>query len=435
MATAVTQQQQSTSNRWWRVVGGLSMNLALGSLYAWSLFVPQLQKDADFKGYAPTDYALTFTIAVFVFALTFVVAGRIQDKKGPFICSLIGGILVSIGFFMSASAHSLTALYIWFGVVGGLGNGFGYATPIPVMAKWFPDRRGLAVGLAVAGYGGGSAIFGKLALNYLIPAYGWRSTFQILGGIFFVMTMIGAFLLKNPPAGYRPAGWTPAPATAKAAATTYEFTPAETLKTPAFYFMWIAYALGCAAGLMVISQLVPFFVSSLKGTGMDPKVVAGLAGTAFIVGAVGNAAGRILSGWMSDALGRINVLRLMIAISMISMPILYLVGGNVTLLFVAIFVIYWCYGTQLSVNGSAAADFWGTKNAGINYGMLFTAWGCAGILGPMIGAKLLAATKSFKAPFYAAAVMAAVALVCELLAKRPTAPEAELKPAAATARS
>ncbi len=436
MATAVTQQQEAHLSRWWRVVGGLSMNLALGSLYAWSLFVPQFQKDAEFKGYAPTAYALTFTIAVFVFALTFVAAGRIQDKKGPFICSALGGILVSIGFFMSAYAHSLTALYVWFGVVGGLGNGFGYATPIPVMAKWFPDKRGLAVGLAVAGYGGGSAIFGKLALNYLIPAYGWRPTFQILGAIFFVMTMIGAFLLKNPPAGYRPAGWTPAPATAKAAATTYEFTPGETLKTPAFYLMWVAYALGCSAGLMVISQLVPFFVSSLKSTGMDPKVVAGLAGTAFIVGAVGNASGRILSGWMSDAMGRINVLRLMIAISVVAMPALYLVGGNVLLLFVSIFVIYWCYGTQLSVNGSAAADFWGTKNAGINYGMLVTAWGCAGIIGPMIGAKLLASTKSFKAPFYAAAAMAGVALVCELLAKRPAVPEAaEIKAAAATARS
>jgi MFS family permease len=186
---------------------------------------------------------------------------------------------------------------------------------------------------------------------------------------------------------------------------------------------------------MVISQLVPFFVSSLKGTGMDAKVVAGLAGTAFIVGAVGNAAGRILSGWMSDAIGRINVLRLMIAISMVAMPILYAVGGSVTLLFVSIFVIYWCYGTQLSVNGSAASDFWGTKNAGINYGMLFTAWGCAGILGPMIGAKLLASTKSFKAPFYAAAGMALVALICELLAKRPAVPaEVELKAAAAPAR-
>lgn len=434
MATAVTQQPYTGISRWWRVVGGLSMNLALGSLYAWSMFVPQFRKDPEFKDFSAPQFALTFTIAVVVFALTFVVAGRIQDKKGPFICSIIGGLLVSLGFFMTGQAHSLTALYVWFGVVGGLGNGFGYCTPIPVMAKWFPDRRGLAVGLAVAGYGGGSAVFGKLGLNYLIPAYGWRTTFAILGGIFLVMTMIGAFLLKNPPAGYRPAGWTPAPA-AKASATTYEFTPAETLRTPTFYFMWLAYALGCSAGLMVISQLVPFFTESLKNSGMAAPAITAAAGTAFIVGAVGNAAGRILSGWMSDALGRINVLRLMIAISAIAMPILWLVGGNLFMLFVVIFVVYWCYGTQLSVNGSTASDFWGTKNAGINYGMLFTSWGVAGIIGPMVGAALRKSSGSFKSPFYVAAGLAVVALVCELLAKKPATPAtSEVKAAAAPAR-
>ncbi|MFB3917730.1 MAG: OFA family MFS transporter [Terriglobales bacterium] len=436
MATSQAQiQSQPGISRWWRVVGGLSMNLALGSLYAWSMFVPQFMKDPDFKGKTPADYALTFTIAVVVFALTFVVGGRIQDKKGPFVCSVLGGVLVSVGFFMSGHAHSLEALYVWFGVVGGLGNGFGYCTPIPVMAKWFPDRRGLAVGLAVAGYGGGSAIFGKLGLNYLIPAYGWRHTFEILGGIFLVMTMIGAFLLKNPPAGYKPAGWTPAPAS-KAAATTYEFTPAETLRTPTFYFMWIAYALGCAAGLMVITQLVPFFLESLKNAGMAPAAAAGAAGTAFIVGAAGNALGRILSGAMSDAIGRINVLRLMIAISMVSMAVLYKAGGSLMPLFVVIFVVYWCYGTQLSVNGSACSDFWGTKNAGLNYGMLFTAWGVAGVIGPMVGATLRKSTGSFQAPFYVAAALSAVALVAELLAKRPAVPAHAGSPAAerATAR-
>jgi MFS family permease len=137
------------------------------------------------------------------------------------------------------------------------------------------------------------------------------------------------------------------------------------------------------------------------------------------VGASGNAAGRILSGWMSDALGRLNVLRLMIAISMIAMPILYHVGNNVTLLYITVFVVYWCYGTQLSVNASTTSDFWGTKNAGINYGLLFTAWGVAGIIGPRIGGRLFDKFHNYQAAFYWAAGLAAVALVCELLAKRP----------------
>ena len=415
MANANIESGTPGISRWWRVVGGMSMNLALGSLYAWSVFVAPLEKEFGWKRAQTSN---VFTIAVVVFALTFIVAGRLQDKFGPLWVSLTGGLLVSLGFFLCAYTHSLNYLYVCVGVIGGLGNGFGYATPIPVMAKWFPDKRGLAVGLAVGGYGGGSAIFGPLANLKLIPAYGVHTTFMILGAIFLVMTVIGALLLRNPPAGYRPAGWAPAPA-AKAAATTHEFSPSEVLHTPAFYFMWIAYALGTSAGLMVISQLVPFGKS------------VGIPGTALItmslvVAAIGNAAGRILSGWMSDALGRLNVLRLMIAISMIAMPILYQVGGNVALLYTTVFVVYWCYGTQLSVNGSTASDFWGTKNAGMNYGMLFTAWGVAGIIGPRIAGVLFDKYKNYQMAFYSAAVLAAVALICELAAKRPAAPEGRL---------
>lgn len=398
-------------SRWWRVVGGLSMNLALGSLYAWSVFVAPLEKEFGWKR---ADTSQVFTWAVVVFAISFILAGRLQDKLGPFWVSITGGLLVSLGFFLCAFTTSLTYLIVCFGVLGGIGNGFGYATPIPVMAKWFPDRRGLAVGLAVAGYGGGSAIFGPLANLKLIPTYGWRTTFEILGAIFFVMTMVGAFLLKNPPVGYKPAGWTPAPAS-KSAATTYEFKPGEVVATPTFYFMWIAYALGTSAGLMVISQLVPF----AKSQGVSS---AALATMGLFVGAIGNASGRILSGWMSDTLGRLNVLRLMIAISAIAMPVLYAVGANVTLLYVVVFVVYWCYGTQLSVNASTTSDFWGTKNAGINYGLLFTAWGVAGIIGPRIGGVLFDKYKNYKYAFYTAAVLAVIALLSELAAKRPQAP-------------
>ncbi|MBZ5721825.1 MAG: OFA family MFS transporter [Acidobacteriia bacterium] len=399
-------------NRWWRVVGGLSMNMALGTLYAWSVFVAPLEKEFQ---WTRSQTSAAFTIAVAVFALTFIAAGRLQDKFGPFWVSVTGGVLVSLGFFLCAYTQSLTWLYVCFGVIGGLGNGFGYATPIPVMAKWFPDKRGLAVGLAVGGYGGGSAIFGPLASKVLIPSYGWRATFMILGGLFFVMTLVGSYLLKNPPTGYRPAGWTPAPATAKAAATTYEFTPGQVLRTPTFYFMWVAYALGASAGLMVISQLVPF----AKSQGIASDLLATMT---LVVAAVGNAGGRILSGWLSDALGRLNVLRLMIAISIFAMPLLYLAGTNVTLLYAMVFVVYWCYGTQLSVNASTTSDFWGTRNAGINYGLLFTAWGVAGIIGPRIAGQLFDKFNNYQAAFYTAAVLSAVAFFLELLARRPATP-------------
>jgi OFA family oxalate/formate antiporter-like MFS transporter len=399
-------------NRWWRIVGGLCMNLALGAVYAWSIFVAPLEKEFGWKR---ADVSTVFTILVFVFGLTFIAGGRLQDKNGPFWISVTAAMLNALGFFMCAFTNSLAWMYFWLGVVAATGQGFGYATPIPVMSKWFPDKRGLAVGLAVAGYGGGSAIFGPLGGSWLIPTYGWRTTFMVFGVIFFGMTMVGAFLLKNPPSGWRPEGWIPAQAS-KAAASKYDFTPTEVLRTPGFYLLWIAYALGTSAGLMVISQLVPFARS--RG------IPLGLATTAIFVGAAGNACGRIFSGWLSDTIGRLNTLRLMIGISILAMPVLYHVGASVGALYVLVFAVYYCYGTQLSVNASTAADFWGTRNVGANYGLLFTAWGVAGIIGPIIGGRLFDTYKDYQAAFYTAAVICTIALVSEVLARRPVEPVA-----------
>ncbi len=400
-------------NRWWRVAGGMSMNLALGSLYAWSVFVAPLEREF---GWTRADTSQVYTWAIVVFALSFVLAGRVQDRYGPSRVSLIGCVFLTVGFLLCARTTSLTYLISCFGILVGIGNGFGYATPIPVMAKWFPDKRGLAVGLAVGGYGAGSAIFGPLANLWLIPSYGWRTTFTVLGVVFFVMTFIGALLLKNPPPSYRPAGWKPV-AASKSPATNYEFTPGQMLRTRAFYLLWVAYALGASAGQMVISQLVPFARSMAIPS-------AALQTLTLIVAASGNAGGRILSGWMSDALGRLNVLRLMLAVSAIAMPLLYWSGSNVVLLYTMVFVVYWCYGTQLSVNASTAADFWGTKNAGINYGLLFTAWGVAGIIGPRIGGTLFDLNKNYQAAFYWAGILAVISFVCALMARRPAPPEA-----------
>ena len=178
--------------------------------------------------------------------------------------------------------------------------------------------------------------------------------------------------------------------------------------------MWIAYALGASAGLLVISQLVPF--ARHKG------IATAAASAALFVGAAGSVAGRTLSGWMSDSLGRLNVLRLMIGISIVAMPLLSILGESVAGLFVMVFIVYWCFGTLLSVNASTAADFWGTKNAGINYGILYSAYGVAGVIGPRIGSLLFDNYHNYQAAFNAAAVLSAVALVSELLARRPAAP-------------
>jgi MFS transporter, OFA family, oxalate/formate antiporter len=391
-------------NRWLPVVGGILMNLALGSLYAWSVFVPPLEREF---GWRRADTSWVYTIAIVTFALTFVAAGRIQDLKGPKICAFLGGLLVSGGFFLSSYTSSLLFLYVTFGVVVGLGNGFGYATPIPVASKWFPDKRGLVVGLMVGGYGAGSALLGPLALR-LISNVGWRPTFQILGVVFFVMTMIGTALLKNPPAGYRPPNWQPL----SGVATSADYSTGEMLATPTFYLMWVAYCLGTTAGQMAISQLVPFAGSAGLGA---------LASTLVLpVSASGNAGGRILSGWMSDRFGRLPTLKTMILISAAAMPALVLWRQVPALFFILVAVVYWCYGTQLSVFASTTADFYGTRNLGLNYGVLFTAWGAAGILGPAIAGRAFDRFGDYRVAFFSAGVLALMALASLAVAKAPT---------------
>ena len=400
-------------NRWLPVVGGVCMNLALGTLYAWSVFVLPLEQEF---GWTRAETSWTFTIAVVTFAASFIWAGRIQDMRGPRICAAIGGVLVGAGFVLSSFTTSLWQLYVMFGLVVGLGNGFGYATPVPVASKWFPDKRGLVVGIMVGGYGAGSAIFGPMATS-LIGSVGWRSTFQILGALFFVMGMIGAWLLENPPAGYVPPGWTPPQTGAAAQGVKRDYLPSEMVRTKTFALLWVAYCLGVTAGLMVISQLVPFALAA--------GLSAAAATFAITIGAVGNAGGRILSGWLSDTLGRLTTLRVMVLVSALSMPALFIFRESVLWFYVLAMVVYWCYGTQLSVFASTTADFFGTRNLGMNYGLLFSAWGVAGFLGPWIGGQVFDTFGDYRYAFYAGAVLALVSLGALALARPPESEPAE----------
>lgn len=394
-------------NRWLPVVGGVLMNLALGSLYAWSVFVLPLEQEF---GWTRAETSWVFTIAVVCFAASFVLAGRIQDRRGPRVCAAIGGTLVGCGFLLASLTTSLWFLLLTFGVVLGIGNGFGYATPIPVASKWFPDKRGLVVGLMVGGYGGGSAIFGPVATS-LIESVGWRATFQILGVLFFAMGMVGTWLLKNPPAGYQPPGWQPSHSGPTAQRSTRDYSTADMLRTPTFYALWLAYCFGATAGLMTISQLVPF----ARAAGLG----AAAATLAISIGAFGNAGGRILSGWLSDTFGRLTTLRLMVLLSAVAMPAMFALRENAVLFYVLVAIVYWCYGTQLSVFASTTADFYGTRNLGMNYGLLFTAWGTAGIVGPILAARVFDAFGDYRYAFNAAGVLALLAFGLLVLARTP----------------
>ena len=395
-------------NRWHAVVGGVLMNLALGVIYAWSVFVAPFE--ADF-GWTRTQVSVVFTIAILSVGSWFVVAGFLQDRFGPRPVAAFGGVLYALGFFLASQTESLLWLYVTFGALAGAGNGFGYAIPIPVCSKWFPDRRGLAVGLVVGGYGAGSGIYGPLAREVLIPAYGWQGTMRISALVFLVMTLAAAWLLRNPPAGWRPPAAAPAAGgAAPPAPAARDFTTGEMVRTPTFYLLWVAYCLGSAAGLMVISQLVPVG----QAAGLGAAAALGLT-----IGAVGNTGGRVLSGWMSDTFGRLNTLRLMVLISAAALPLFYLFAGQVALFYVLLAVIYYCYGTLLSVFASTCADFYGTRHMGVNYGLLFSAWGVAGIVGPVIAGRVFDAYGDYRLAFYLAAGLSVVALIALACARPP----------------
>jgi MFS transporter, OFA family, oxalate/formate antiporter len=398
-------------NRWLPVVGGVTMNMALGTFYAMSVFMLPLEKEF---GWTRAQTSWVTTIGVVMLTAWFVVAGLVQDAKGPRAVAAIGGVLFSLGLFLASYTDSLTTFYLTAGVITGTGSGFGYVVPTAVGAKWFPDKRGLVVGLMVGGYGAGSGVFGPIASS-LIDRIGWRSTFQIMALLFFAMTMIATWLIRNPPAGYVPQGWNPATASG-AARGGADVKASEMVRTQTFWALWIAYCLGTTAGTMVISQLVPFARAAGHSTA--------IAAFALTVGAIGSASGRVFSGWLSDHLGRLNTIRTLVLVSALAMPALFALRENVVTFYALLWVVYYCYGTQLSVYASTSADFYGTRNVGFNYGLLLTAWGVAGILGPFLGGRVFVATGEYRWAFFAAAALSLAALGTLLLAKNPHAPAA-----------
>lgn len=390
-------------NRWLPVVGGLLMNMALGTFYAVSAFMLPLEQEF---GWTRDQTSWVATIGIVMIASWYVVAGLLYDRHGPRLVATIAGVLFSLGFFLASYTQSLVMFYLAFGVCVGTGNGFGFVVPTSVGSKWFPDKRGLIIGLMVSGYGAGSGVFGPLATS-LIEDVGWRATLRIFAGLFFVMTMAAAYLLRNPPAGYRPAGWHP---TATQSGRV-DVPAAQMVRTRTFWALWVAYCLGTTAGTMVISQLVPFARSAGHS--------AAIAAFAITVGAIGNASGRLFSGWLSDHFGRLNTLRTMLLVSAVAVPLLFVARENVTFFYLLLAVVYYCYGTQLSVYATTSADFYGTKNVGFNYGLLFLSWGVAGILGPFLGGSVYVLTGEYRWAFFLAGAVTLVALGSLFLARNP----------------
>lgn len=411
-------------NRWLVVVGALIVQMCLGAIYAWSVFVNPLKEG----GFSTTQTQVIFSLALASFALTMIFAGRWQDKVGPRKVAITGGIVLGLGYILAAiTGGSFLAIALFIGLVGGAGIGLGYVCPIAAGVKWFPDKRGLITGLAVAGFGGGAWLFAKVA-SYFIASVGVLQTFLYLGIIFMVAAVLGSLVLVNPPEGYKPEGWNPQKATVKntgktvkakrsvsksinAAKDKIDYTWKEMLKTPQFWLLWVMFTFAATAGLMVIGNLKPF--------GTFSGLTAAMAGSAVGILALFNAAGRITWGWASDRIGRSKAMLIMFILQGIMMLFLMKMGSTPLTLGIAAAWVGFNFGGNFALFPSATADYFGTKNMGMNYGFVFTSYGIAGIIGPILGGAVFDATGSYLYAFIPAGILCLIAAVLSFFTKAP----------------
>jgi OFA family oxalate/formate antiporter-like MFS transporter len=373
------------SKRWLIAIAAIVMQLCLGTVYAWSVFKKPFMTA---HGWGETETQVTFMICIGMIGISAAFGGTLVDKKGPKFVATIGGILFGIGTLLAGLADaigSIWLLYLGFGFIAGLGNGFGYITPIATLIRWFPDKRGLVTGLAVMGFGGGAFFMGKIAPPMVI-SMGLANTFYIWGVIFLVLVPLAAQLYKNPPKGWLPAGFTPK-ATGVSAAQSFTFD--EAVKTPQWWMLWTMLFLNVSAGLGLISQLSPMAQDVIKKT--DPTLTgAALAlagGSILAYASIFNGLGRLLWAWTSDAIGRKNVFIIMFITQAILYVLLPQIDNRLIFTVVACYLLA-CFGGGFATMPAFAADSFGPGYIGKVYGIMLTAWGTAGIVGPLVFAQI-----------------------------------------------
>ncbi len=409
--------EERPANRILFPVLGILMNLCMGNLYAWSVFRIPLQKEF---GWSAFDATIPFSVSIGAFAVGMVLAGRWQDKAGPKPVAITGGLLFGAGWALSALMGStLLGLNIAFGVLGGVGIGFAYVTPIATTVKWWPDKRGLMTGLVVMGFGAG-AFIGGIGGPLLVASTGPLNTLGILGIVFGIVVAGCGSLLRNPPAGYRPAGWTPPAPAPGAKAVKYDYTGGEMVGTGAFWMLWVAYLISAGVGLVVISQASPIGQEMAKLT----PVVAGGALT-FL--ALFNGAGRPGFGWISDTIGRKNAWMLVFAFHLISLFLILPNASSFGIYVAGLGFVGFAFGGTLALMPAFTADYFGTKNLGVNYGWLFSAYGVAGVVQPLYAARLRGLVDSWATIFYYLAGACILGLICAALVRAPAPKEAVAK--------
>ncbi len=374
------------------------VQFALGAIYSYGFILTPMQKYLDplstlFDGSTRKMMGLLpFAFGLLFFALFMIPAGRWQDKKGPKIVAITGSVIVLAGMILSSvvalypSGGSIWGMVATFGMIGGAGIGFAYVCPIACATKWFPDKIGLINGLAVAGFGAGSILF-NFIYYFMIPTSPFSqlnlsSGLLTCGIIMGAMGLVGSFILQNPPAGYKPAGWNPPTPKAGTKAPIESWTTQEMVRTPTFYMIWGMYVMSAICGLMVIGNFKDYGVSFDSALGPVSVYILAIAG-------VCNAVGRIAWGKVSDKLGRLKTLKLLFIVQAAAM-LLFTIPSIATW---AIFgnLVYFCFGGNLALFPATTREYYGAKYMGLNYAVVFTAYGVAGILGALLAGPVIAA--------------------------------------------
>lgn len=395
-----------TKNRWLIALSAVAIHLSIGSAYAYSVFKRPL---ADTLGWSSTETSLAFTLAIVFLGLSAALFGPFVERKGPRISALVAAVLFSAGHVISGfgvGAGSLIVFYLGYGVVGGIGLGIGYISPVSTLVSWFPDRRGLATGMAVLGFGAGALVASPVAAR-LIVALGVPQTFFILGAAFIVLMATGASYIEKPPPGWKPATL----ANGKKPRTLVledlgQLTSREALQTPRFWLLWVMMFINISAGIKLISVASPLAQDQVGMTAVAAAAIVGLMG-------LFNGGGRI--GWaaLSDYVGRGNVFILFFAVQLVAF--LLLPGTTDPLLFqVLLFTVLTMYGGGFAMLPAFIGDLFGTRQLAAIHGLLLTAWSMAGIVGPMLVAYIVDRTGSYALSFYLFAGLLGVALVTSL---------------------
>jgi len=377
-------------NRWFVVLGAIMIQLALGAIYAWSVFTPELVK----AGWTKAQTQTVFSTGLFFFAIVMVIAGRIMPKYGPRKVAMSGGFVLGSGYLLAGllGGTDFISLLIFIGIIGGTGIGLAYVVPIAVGMRWFPDKKGLITGLAVAGFGFGATLWVKLAGSWgnLIALYGLSTTFTALGAVFMLMILVGGTWMIFPKNGWLPDGYTP-PAGEEGETHKYskDFNSSEMLRTPQFHFISMTFAFGASAGLMSIGLMKLFPMVALTANGIDQASASAIAGTAMaIFFSLANGLGRIAWGAISDKLGRRRSIIIMMASQGLFVILFQWMAATPALLYLGATLIGFNFGGNFSLFPTVTADTFGSKFIGQNYGWVFLAYGFGGILGPILGGWL-----------------------------------------------